>query len=251
MHSLVLLAVLPGCLLTEVTEPDPTAIDKDRKRGCVSVRELGWAGSMDNAGNFDPDDDFIEFDNSDCNKPVDLSGWMLHLRGDMELIYIVPDDDSGANIVLPGELKVLIAKRSGAFRANAETGYAPIHVPGMYFPERNFAIETRTAEDFLIENEFNNKYGEPLAGGFDGYTVRSMERTDDNFDEEGTSVTSWHSYTPCNESPPATSDYLYGTGCKENGDVNLQIGQTGSNVHADYAERTYASPGERNTPQYK
>lgn len=248
---LVSLGLLSSCM-TEVTDPDETATDKDRKRGCLVVTEVNWAGSMTNSGTLDPDDDFIEVNNRDCNKPVDLTGWEFVLDGDVQRTYVIPEAPSGkTNIIQPVETRVLIAKADGAFRENSANSYYPIHVPGMILPEVNWTIETFTAEHFLIENEFNNKNGKPLGGNYDGYTVRSMERTDDNFDEEGTSVTSWHSYTPCNEDSPGGSELLLGTGCSDSGTVNEQIGYTGINVNENYSERTFASPGQGNTPQYK
>lgn len=241
----VISLLLNSC--SDFGEPDPTALDLDRKRGCMVITEVNWAGSINNSGNPDPDDDFLELNNRDCNKPVDLTGWRLVMEGDIVRTYIVPEAPDGkTNIIQPSETRVLIAKADGAFRANTENSYDPIHVPGMYFPERNFTIETYTAENFLIENAINNPDGLPLAGGTDGITVRSMERTDDNFDEEGTSITSWHSFTPCNEKSTDEGELPLGTLCADG-----SIGITGKNVHSDYTQRTFASPGESNTPQYK
>ncbi len=248
---LLSLGFLSSCV-TEVTNPEETAVDKDRKRGCLIVTEVNWAGSMTNGGVYDPDDDFIEVNNRDCNKPVDLTGWEFVMDGDVVRTFVVPEAPSGkSNIIQPAELRVLIAKENGAFRANSSNGYDPIVMSDLKLPEESWTIETFTAEHFLIENAFNNREGKPLAGGTDGFTVRSMERTDDNFDEEGTSVTSWHSYTPCNEASPDGTALLMGTQCGTTGTVDLDIGETGINVNSNYANRTFASPGTANTPQYK
>jgi len=234
---------------TTVGETDPVATHLDRTRGCVIIQEINWAGSVRFDGQYDPDDDFIELNNRDCNKPVDLTGWMLKMKGDIERTYTIPAGPY--NIVGPNEIAVLIAKDNLAFRANIALNYFPIFVPGMYFPDRNFTIETKTAEDFLIENAVNTLESEPLGGGYDGFTTRSMERTENKFDEEGTSITTWHSMTPCNENFPSSGIELLGTGCSLTGTINNQIGQSGKFVDVNYRDRTYATPGEVNTVEYQ
>lgn len=229
------LSFLAACS-SEVGTVQETAADKNLRRGCLTVREVGWAGSVSDTGSHDPDDDFLELANVDCNIPMDLTGWQLILRGEIHRIYIVPKGDN--NIVEPGELVVIAAKKDGAFGQAAQ-----IILPELRLPERDWSLETRTAEDFLIENEMNIREGEPLAGGYDGYTTRSMERTDDRFNEEGGAVTSWHSFTPCNEGYPGEAGML-GSSCRDDED---SIGLTGNNVADGYRARTFASPGESNT----
>jgi hypothetical protein len=127
-------------------------------------------------------------------------------------------------------------------------------LPGFFVPERNWAITTRTGENFLMESGINTTEADdatsrnfPLSGSFDGYVTRSMERTEDAFEEEGGSISTWHASTPCNEtSPSQQTTILLGSGCS-----NANDGATGRFVHPDYALRTFATPGERNTPDYK
>jgi len=234
-----------------VGETWPTAINVDRKRGCAEIREVNWAGSMRNDGTYDADDDFLEIQNTDCNKPVDLTDWRIELTGDIRKIFYVP---AGANnIIQPGKFAVIIGKSGGAFRQQSDANYKPIVLPGFAVPERNWSITTRTAENFLMESGVNTTEADdatsrnfPLSGSFDGYVTRSMERTEDAFEEEGGSISTWHASTPCNETSPSQATTLYGIGCS-----NVTAGASGRYVHGDYNLRTFATPGELNTPDYK
>ena len=241
---LTLLVVFFLLHCSNVGQTDPTALELDRKRGCMIIEEINWVGSLRNDGSYDADDDFLEMRNRTCNKAVDLTGWELIMEGEFNRIYIIPSGPN--NIIQPNQLAVLINKRDGAFRENGT--YKPIVVPGMIFPHRSFTIETRTAENFLMENAVNNLEGEPLAGGYDGYTIRSMERTEDTFDEEGSRFASWHSSTPCNEEYASSDMLLFGTGC---GMADSPLGRTGINIYQDYTQRTFATPGEKNTLNYE
>lgn len=237
---------------SSVGELWPTAINVDRKRGCATIREINWGGSFRNDGTYDAHDDFIEIQNIDCNKPIDLTDWRIELSGDVHRIYYVPAGPN--NTVQPGRFAVIVAKASGAFRQQNDPDYRPIVLPGLEIPERNWAITTRTAENFLMESGVNTTEADdavsrnfPLAGAMDGYTVRSMERTEDRFEEEGGSVATWHASTPCNETfPSGQQTQLLGTDCSA-----TYSGATGKYVHADYRARTFATPGEINTPDYK
>jgi len=247
---LIILLLGSGFLLcaSDLGDLDPTCMKKACKRSCLTVRELNWSGSITNDGVYDPDDDFIELYNEECGIPVDLTGFQFLMEGSIVRTYIIPKADGDKNIIEPQELKAVIAKADGAFGAkNPETGYDPIVLKGMFLPSRNFSVETRTIEDFLIENKMNNEDGYPLGGSYDGYTSRSMEKTEDKFDEEGGEITSWHSSTGCNEDVPGTTGVL-GTACSNPDDDD--IGVSGSNVHEDFAQRTFATPGEINTMHY-
>lgn len=237
---------------SKVGDTWPTAINVDRKRGCAEIREVNWAGSMKNDGTYDADDDFIEIQNTDCNKPVDLTDWRIELTGDVKRIFYVPAGSN--NTVQPGKFAVIIAKEGGAFRQQSDPDYKPIVLPGLFIPERNWSITTRTAENFLMESGVNTTEADdatsrnfPLSGSFDGYTVRSMERTEDAFEEEGGSISTWHAATPCNETSPSQQQTtLLGIDC-----TSTYAGATGKYVHAEYRSRTFATPGEKNTPDYK
>ncbi len=252
LYALLFLLVATLSCTTEVGEPWPTAVNLDRRRGCASMSEVNWAGSITNMGQYDADDDFIEIYNRDCNKPIDLTGWMFILRGAYYRVFVVPGGQD--NVVPIGGLAVLVGKKNGAFRAcepsvnpNCDPNYKVIHVPGLFIPERDWTIESKTAENFLIENAINQEHGRPFAGSFDGVATRSMERTDNNFEEEGGAISSWFSYTPCNEaSPSLQATKLLGTGCSPG-----FVGYSGRNVHPHYSLRTFASPGEVNTPDYQ
>jgi hypothetical protein len=236
---------------SSVTELWPTAINVDRKRGCAEIREVNWAGSMKNDGTYDGDDDFIEIQNTDCNKPIDIADWRIELTGDVKRIYYVPK--VGNTTIQPGKFAVIISKAGGAFRDQGNADYTPVVLEGLAIPERNWSITTRTAENFLMESGVNTTEADdaqsrsfPLSGSVDGFTTRSMERTEDQFEEEGGSVSTWHASTPCNETSPSQITTLYGTGCGTG-----QIGVSGRFVHPDYSQRTFATPGEKNTPDYK
>jgi hypothetical protein len=236
---------------SSVGELWPTAINVDRKRGCAEIREVNWAGSMKNDGTYDGDDDFIEIQNTDCNKPIDIADWRIELTGDVKRIYYVPK--VGNTTIQPGKFAVIIAKAGGAFRDQGNADYTPVVLEGLAIPERNWSITTRTAENFLMESGVNTTEADdatsrnfPLSGAFDGVTTRSMERTEDQFEEEGGSVSTWHASTPCNETSPSQAITLYGTNCSAS-----IAGVSGRYVHADYSLRTFATPGEANTPDYK
>lgn len=237
---------------TEVGEPWPTALDLDRRRGCATMNEVNWAGSVSNLGVHDPDDDFIEIYNRDCNKPIDLKGWRFILRGAYYREFVVP---GGQDTIVPvGGLAVVAKKTTGAFRPcnlaenpKCDPNFKIMVLPELFIPDRDWTIETKTAENFLIENEINQRRGPPFAGGFDGLVTRSMERTDNNFEEEGGSISSWFSFSPCNEtSPSLQATKLLGVGC-----TATFPGASGRNVHPAYSLRTFASPGEINTPDYQ
>ena len=236
---------------TQLGTPSVTALNENLLRGCMTVREINWAGSMTNDGIHDPEDDFIEFENTDCGIPTDITGWKLVFRGqEPKIVFVPPANEGYSNVIPPNGLATLIHKEKGAFQRNENENYHVILVPGLSIPYRDFTIETRTKEDFLIENELNVRQGEPLAGAFDGYTTRSMERTEDSFDEEGGAATSWHTHTPCNENFPGASSIL-GTQCRMNNDAENPIGYTGTNIHDDHRQRTFSSPGESNSDKYE
>ena len=237
-----ILFFLSQCASTEVGPIQETAAKKNIRRACLTLREIGWAGSVSNNGKYDPDDDFLEIQNTDCNIDMDLTGFRIFLHGDEERIYTVPTAPGLTNLVKPRDYIVIAAKTGGAFG-----GHAQVILPGMHFPNRNFTIETKTREDFLMENEINIRDGLPLAGGYDGYTTRSMERTDDRFDEEGTALTSWHSSSPCNERSPGSFGIL-GSACRDDA---TSAGLSGSRIVDGFEKRTFATPGEENTGGYR
>ena len=212
---------------------------------------------MKNDGTYDADDDFIEIQNTDCNKPIDLTNWRIVLGGDLKKTYYVPAGSN--NTVQPGKFAVIINKSGGAFRQQSDPNYTPIVLPGMVIPERNWSLTTYTGENFLMESGVNTTEDDnavsrnfPLAGAFDGFTTRSMERTEDRFDEDGGSASTWHAATPCNETSPSQQQTaLLGTACGDSANTYYPIGASGKYVHSDYTSRTFATPGEKNTPDYR
>lgn len=249
-HITLALGLLAGAMFaaacsSNVEKPRDTAVNADRRRGCALIFEVNWAGSMKNNGQYDPDDDFLEIMNVDCNKPIDLAGWWLIMDGDIKRTFVVP---AGPNTVIaPNQVGVIIGKANGAFRDQGNPDYKPIVLPGFFIPERHWTIETKTAENFLIENAINTLHGPPLSGAFDSVTTRSMQRSQDRFEDETGAVSSWFSASPCNEnSPSLQAAALLGNAC-----TNTNVGASGRFVHADYALRTFATPGEENTPDYR
>jgi hypothetical protein len=100
-------------------------------------------------------------------------------------------------------------------------------------------VNTTEADDATSRNF-------PLSGSVDGSRHGRWNALKMQFEEEGGSISTWHASTPCNETSPSQITTLYGTGCGTG-----QIGVSGRFVHPDYSQRTFATPGEKNTPDYK
>ncbi|MEQ1570047.1 MAG: lamin tail domain-containing protein [Myxococcota bacterium] len=187
------------------------------ERGTVKITEVFWSGSVTNDGVWDDDDVFVELRN-EGNQPINLSRWRLQLQGPHTRTWVLPDNE----LVIPVD--------SHVFLAATDTGCFPnpdLLVPGLSFTFGDpFELTLLDADERLIE-PVGSEIAAPFAGGYDGNLSRSMERIELMFGGEGTYPHVWHYYTE--------------------GKVDVP---NNDRVAASCRERTLASPGRPNSPDY-
>ena len=187
------------------------------ERGTVKITEVMWSGSVDNDGNWDPSDVFVELRN-EGSRPLNLSGWRIELEGAVETTWIIPDTDFDLNV---GEHRYIAAKSSGCF---PEPDWI---IPEMAFAQGDpFKLTVRDSDERLMEPA-GNRDMPPYAGGYDLVVSRSMEKVELMFGGRGTDPAAWHYYTP-SEVEIANND----------------------KVSPDCLQKTLASPGRPNSPDY-
>ena len=187
------------------------------ERGNISISEVMWAGSVDNDGNHDPDDVFVEIRNQG-SLPVNLSRWQLVVRGSITRTIVLPDTDRLLNV---GSHATIAAKGDGCF-PNPDF-LTPTLALGDGDP---FSVRITDADERLIDDA-GDRNAPPFAGGWDGRRSRSMERVQLMFSGAGTEPQVWHYYTPL-------------AGDEPNNDK----------VAERCRSRTLASPGRANSPDY-
>ncbi len=188
------------------------------ERGSVLINEIMWAGSVDDDGNYDPDDVFVELRN-EYHRPVNLSGWRLIVRGDYEYSLRLPDFEEALD---PNDHLVIAAKEDGAFGEVAD-----VIDERLKLGKRAVRVQLRDYDHRLIEAG-GSETDRPFAGGYDLVTARSMERTQALFDNNGTQDRSW----------TANIDDI-------TGDVEARSG-----IREGWRQHTLASPGEPNSADY-
>ena len=187
------------------------------ERGNVVISEILWSGSVDNDGNWDPTDVFIEIRNQG-NLPVNLSGWRIELDGVYETGWRIPDHD---DLLQTGENRFAAAKTSGCF---PEPDWV---IDGLFAPQNDpFRYTLRDADERLIEPAGSNSMP-PFAGGYDLVRSRSMERIELMFGGRGNEPQSWHFYNEVEEEIP--NNLAIAENCRDN---------------------TLASPGVANSKDY-
>lgn len=196
------------------TEDAPSSAE----RGRIQINEINWAGSVDDDGNYDPDDVFIEIRN-EFHRPVNMSGWRINIDGDYQQSFRLPDLSEPLD---PNELFVIAAKEDGAFGEVAD-----VIDDRLKLGKRAVRVELRDADKRLVEPA-GSSTDRPFAGGYDLETVRSMERTTMLFDNQGTQDRSW----------TANTDDVDG------GDEGRE------GIREGWRENTFASPGEPNSADY-
>ena len=221
--TLGLIAVLVACgappdPAQQVGYRDGTDGANSGERGTIKITELGWAGSVTNDGDWDAKDVFVEIRNEGV-RPVRLDGWFLEMEGDAgNLTWRIPPMDVPLTV---GDHLVIAAKTSGCF-PNAD-----LVIDGMYFGRGDaFRVTLLDADERLIEPA-GNKRMPPFAGIYDGQVVRSMEKIELVFGGRGDEMKSWHHYTT--EPVEVPNNDLIADNCRE---------------------RTLASPGRPNSPDY-
>lgn len=188
------------------------------ERGSIQINEINWAGSVDDDGNYDPDDVFIELRNR-YHRPVNLTGWRIYLDGDYEQSFRIPEISEPLD---PNAHFVIAAKEDGAFGDVADVVDSRLKLG-----KRAVRITLRDADRRLIESGGSDT-DRPFAGGYDLVTVRSMERTQMLFSNIGSQDSSWHANTD---------------------DLNDDF-EGRRNIREGWREHTLASPGEPNSADY-
>ena len=188
------------------------------ERGSVRISEVNWAGSVDDDGNYDPDDVFIELRNQ-YHRPYNISGWRVYLDGDYQQSFRLPQIDEPLQ---PNQYFVIAAKEDGAFGDIAD-----VVDDRLKLGKRAVYITLRDADRRLIESA-GSRTEPPFAGGYDLVTVRSMERAQVLFHNIGSADRSWH----------ANTDDLN----------NAPEGRR--NIREGWQRYTLASPGQANSADY-
>ncbi len=230
-------AVWFGCHPFDISDPgesdeqvlfrwDVDDAPSSAERGSLHISEINWAGSVDDDGNYDPDDVFIEIRN-EFHRPVNLSGWRLNLDGDYKRSLRLPDFDDP---LMPNDQIVIAAKEDGAFGEAAD-----VVDDRLQLGKRAVRVELRDADRRLVEPA-GSAEDRPFAGGYDLVTVRSMERSQSLFDNIGSLDRSWH----------ANTDDV----ARDDVEVDGERVDPQKNIAEGYRENTLASPGVENSPDY-
>ncbi|MEN0064935.1 MAG: hypothetical protein AAGA48_22510 [Myxococcota bacterium] len=187
------------------------------ERGTVVVTEVMWSGSVINEGTWDVSDVFIEIKNESI-RPVNLTGWHLDQTGVRNVTYRIPASNIEVDV---GDHLVIAAKTSGCFPD------ADLVLPQLQFTYGEpFLLTLRDADERLMEPA-GSRTAPPYAGGYDGQVSRSMEKVELVFGGRGREPHSWHYYTDAEVDVP--NDDGVAEACRE---------------------RTKASPGRPNSPDY-
>lgn len=218
--ALLAMAVCSAC--NEAPEAPPTTPQyrsvedgepSSGERGSIMITELGWSGSVNNAGEWDPDDVFIELQNR-SSRPVNVSNWRLIVEGDYVKTHRIPTIEEA---IPPSGFFVIAAKNDGAFADSADVFIEDLKLGKVYL-----LVELRD-NDRRLQESAGSLRERVFNGGYDTYGTRSMERVQLIFGNQGNVSRSWHA----------------------NGDLNGY-----ETVNENYRERTFATPGVANSADY-
>lgn len=157
------------------------------ERGSMMISEINFAGSVkqtDNGTTHDWDDIFIEFQNK-SERTVDMTGWRLRVRGDIDRTYVLPETGP----IEPNEFFVIARKRDGAFGEAAD-----VFIEDLELGKKQVFIELVDKDERLM-TVVGSEHRRIFAGGWDTVSVRSMERVQILFSNSGTQSRSWHAYS--------------------------------------------------------
>lgn len=191
------------------------------ERGSLMINEINWAGSVSDEGVYDPDDIFIELLNKHP-RPINVSGWRLLQFGDITRNFRLPTIEQP---IPPNGFFVIAKKDDGAF-PNAD-----LYLPDLELGQKHVHLELRDNDRRLMEDA-GSEEDRIFAGGWDTYSVRSMERVQLIFANRGGDARSWHAYYNVVDETPE------------------QILRSRGQIAQGYRMRTFASPGEANSPDY-
>lgn len=212
------------------------------ERGSLMITEVNWAGSVKGTDLdhlvHDPRDVFIEVQNK-MPRPVHLTNWLIVIETDRVRGALETEDRARDNFVasyrLPerrggkpaytNEYLVIARSRDGAF---PEADYV---IEDLEIPTTNFRITLRDIDMRLIDSA--GSLGERVfAGGYDLVSVRSMERVQLIFANDGQREASFHAYSLNPFSTTALHELLR------------------SKVAPSHRAFTFATPGMPNSPDY-
>ncbi len=183
------------------------------ERGSMMISEIHFGGSIDDDGTYDADDVFIELWNKHP-RPINVSGWRIEVDGDFHASYRIPDVEDP---IQPNGFFVIARKKNGAFGDVANA-----FIPEMELGKKMVKVELRDHDRRLMEDGGSTTQ-RVFTGGYDGVTVRSMERVQLIFGNRGSNSRNWHAYSD----------------------------DTGFDTIAEgYRQYTLASPGVANSPDY-
>jgi len=188
------------------------------ERGSVKISEIFWSGAVRNDGTWDPTDVFIELRNESA-RPVNVSSWQIDLEGTHYKTFVIPQVDWKIGV---GE-HVFIAHKSNGCFPEPDWVMPELDLPSYGDP---FRLTLRDADERLMEPA-GDKYMPPFAGGYDLRVSRSMEKAELMFGARGGEPHAWHFYTEAEVDVPNNDKIA--EGCRE---------------------RTLASPGRPNSPDY-
>ncbi len=229
MHdSKLLVALAAGALTLGACNTDPgdppgqvgyrDGVDgpNSGERGTVKITEIGWAGSVTNDGEWDPDDIFVEVRN-EGNRPMRLVDWHLIMEGFHRQTWRIPEHEP----IQVGDYLTIAKKTDGCFDD------ADVYIDDLDFGRGDpFRLTLRDADERLIEPA-GSRTMPVYAGIYDGQTTRSMEKVELIFGGRGSEPQSWHHYT--------------------NAEVDVP---NNDRIAERCRERTLASPGRPNSPDY-
>lgn len=224
--------LLPLALLAACSAPDESALQvgyrsnlepggDNGERGTVRLNEILWSGTVreneDGTTTWDPTDIFIEVRNQG-SRPLNLSGWRLHITGVRSEGFRIPESDLVLGVA---EEAFIAAKTSGCF---PEPDWV---IEGLRLPMGDpFQVTLVDVDERLIEGA-GNRNMPPFGGGYDLVVSRSMEMNNMMFGIRGNMPHAWHHYTDAEVDTP-------------------------NDTRMDPACRRYtgASPGLPNSPDY-
>lgn len=155
------------------------------ERGSVMFTEINFAGSVTDDGVHDADDIFIEIQNKNF-RPLNISGWHLTIEGDVSKDYRLPVIQEP---ILPNEYFVIARKKDGAFKDVAD-----IFIEDLELGVRRVRVGLRDY-DLRLMGDGGSEDADIFAGGYDTVSVRSMERVQLIFSNQGGNARSWHAYS--------------------------------------------------------
>jgi hypothetical protein len=212
------------------------------ERGSIMITEVNWAGSVRGTDpdhlEHDPSDVFIELQNK-FSRPVHYTDWLLVVETDRVRSYLDTEEEAqyrfmasyrlpkrhGGQPAFTNEYVIIARSRDGAF---PDADYV---IPDLALPGTDFRITLRDIDLRLIDSA--GSLGERVfAGGYDLLSVRSMERVQLIFTNDGERESSWHAYSLHPWSPTELHKTLR------------------ARISPAYLPFTFATPGLPNSPDY-